>query len=123
MPKFQSPEAAEEGGGHRGEGGRQLMPVIGIVSQETVDVTATAGGLTAATAHGFVPASAEGRVQEAPIRYRVDGTAATVDTGRLAEVGDVIELRNRGELTLFSAIRAGEENGRVDFALGVDWRP
>jgi len=99
------------------------MPVIGVISYETVDVTATAGGLTAATADGVVPAAAEGEVQEAAIRYCVDGTTATADVGRLAQPGDTIYLRNRGEITHFSAIRAGAENGRVDFALGVDWKP
>jgi len=101
------------------------MPVIGVISYETVDVTATAGGLTAATASGNVPAAAEGEVQEAPIRWCVDGTTATPDVGRLAQVGDTINLKNRGEVALFSAIRADAEegDGRVDFALGVDWKP
>lgn len=99
------------------------MPVIGVISYETVDVTATAGGLTAATADGMVPASAEGVVQEAAIRYCVDGTTATADVGLLAQIGDVIQLKNRGEVALFSAIRADEKNSRVDFALGVDWKP
>jgi len=98
------------------------MPVIGVVSYETVDVTATAGGLTAATS-GIVPAAAEGEVQEAPIRWCVDGTTATPDVGRLAQVGDTINLKNRGEVAQFSVIRATEVNARVDFALGVDWKP
>lgn len=101
------------------------MAVIGVTSYETLEVTATAGGLTAATADGIVPAAAEGTVQEAPIRFCVDGTTATEDAGWLAQVGDVITLRNRGEVALFSAIRADTEegDGRVDFALGVDWKP
>ncbi len=100
------------------------MPVIGVNGYETVNVGATAGGLTATTS-GAAFAAAEGRVEEGPIRYRVDGTTVTADTGRLATVGELVELRNRGEVALFSAIRADEEtgDGRVSFALGVDWKP
>ena len=101
------------------------MPVIGVTSYETVDVTETAGGLTASAGGGFVPAAAEGIVEEAPIRYRVDGTTVTEDTGIFGAVGERIELRNRGEVALFSAIRADAEegSGRITFALGVDWKP
>ena len=101
------------------------MPVIGVTSYETVDVGATAVGLAAATAKGVVPAAAEGIVEDAPIRYCVDGTTATENTGQLANVGDRIELRNRGEVAMFSAIEADAETGAgtVAFALGVDWKP
>jgi hypothetical protein len=100
------------------------MPVTGVISYETVDVTETASGLTAATAAGCVPQAAEGRVEEGPIRYCVDGTTATEDVGRIANVGELVELKNRGEVALFSAIRAdaAEGDGRVSFALGVDWQ-
>lgn len=100
------------------------MPVVGVLGYETVDVTETAGGLTADYTAGFKPNSAEGVVEEAPIRYRVDGTTVTEDTGVYAAVGDRIELRNRGEVDLFSAIQADAEQGggRVTFALGVDWQ-
>lgn len=101
------------------------MPILGVNSYETVDVTTTAGGLTGTAASGVVPAAAEGRVEDAPIRYCVDGTTATEDVGLLANVGDVIQLKNRGEVALFSAIRADAEEGggRVTFALGTDWKP
>lgn len=101
------------------------MPVIGVVSYETVDVGGTAVGLTAAAAKGVVPASAEGIVEDAPIRYCVDGTTATENTGVLANVGDRIELRDRGEVATFSAIEADAETGAgsITFALGVDWKP
>ena len=101
------------------------MPVIGVTSYETVDVGETARGLTAAAAKGVIPAAAEGVVEEAPIRYRVDGTTVTEDTGLYAPVGTRIELLDRGEVTMFSGIRADAEEGggRVTFALGVDWEP
>ena len=99
------------------------MPIEGAISQETVDVTATAGGLTAAVAKGVYPAAAECVVSEATIRYCTDGTTATEDIGLLAQPGDTFYLKNRGEVTLFSAIRIGEENARVDVTLAVDYRP
>ena len=101
------------------------MAILGVNSYETVDVGATAGGLTGATASGIVPAAAEGVVEDAPIRYCVDGTTVTEDIGTYAPVGTVVELRNRGEVALFSAIRADAEEGAasVTFALGTDWKP
>lgn len=101
------------------------MAVIGINGYETIDVGETAVGFSTSAADGVVPAAAEGTVEDAPIRYCVDGTTATEDAGTYAPVGASIELRNRGEVALFSAIRADAEEGgaRVTFALGVDWKP
>ena len=100
------------------------MAVIGVLSYETVDVGATAGGFSTTAADGVVPASAEGTVEDAPIRYCVDGTTATEAAGMYAPVGTAIQLRNRGEVAMFSAIRAdaGAGASRVTFALGVDWK-
>ena len=101
------------------------MAILGVASYETLDVGETAGGLTASAADGIIPAAAQGVVEDAPIRYCVDGSTVTEDTGTYAPVGTVIELRNRGEVALFSAIRADAEEGAgsVTFALGVDWKP
>ena len=99
------------------------MPIIGAIGQEAVDVTATAGGLTATTAHGIPPAAAECVVSEGSLRYCVDGTTATEDVGLLKQPGDTFYLKNRGEVTLFSAIRIGDDNARVDATLAVDYKP
>lgn len=100
------------------------MPVLGVNGYETLDVGETAGGLTATTS-GAAFQAGEGRVEDAAIRYRVDGTTVTSDTGHIARVGDVIELKNRGEVALLSVIRDddAEADGRITFALGVDWKP
>ncbi len=99
------------------------MPIIGPLSQEAQDVTATASGLTASTAKGIPPAAAECVVSDAPIRYCIDGTTATEDVGLLKQPGDTFYLKNRGEVTAYSAIRDGDANGRVDVTLAVDWKP
>lgn len=99
------------------------MPIIGPLSQEAVDVTATAGGLTATTAKGIPPAAAECVVSEGDIRFCVDGTTATEDVGQLALPGAIFYLKNRGEVTAFSAIRVGATNARIDATLAVDYKP
>lgn len=99
------------------------MPIEGAISHEALAVTVTAGGLTAATAKGVVPAAARCVVSEGAIRYCVDGTTATPNVGELAQPGDIFYLKNRGEVALFSAIRADTENGRVDVTFAVDYKP
>jgi hypothetical protein len=99
------------------------MPIIGPISQEALDVTATAGGLTATAAKGIPPAAAECVVSEGTIRYCTDGTTATEDIGLPASPGDIFYLKNRGEVAGFSAIRVGAENARVDVTFAVDYKP
>lgn len=86
-----------------------------------MDVTATAGGLTATAQNGVLPACAELKVEDAAIRYTTNGTTATADNGIKAVVGETIELKSRGEVTLFSAIRHGAENGRLSGLFGIRW--
>jgi len=99
------------------------MPIVGPISQETLDVGATAVSLTGTTAKGVVPAAAYMTVEEAAVRYCMDGTTATADVGQLALVGSTIELKNRGEVAGFSAIRDGADNGRLNVTLATDWKP
>lgn len=99
------------------------MPIIGPLSQETLSVTNAVATLTAATAKGIPPAAASITVSEGSIRYRVDGTAAGAD-GQLVNPGDPpFELKNRGEVTSFSAIRDGDDNATLDVTFAVDWKP
>lgn len=100
------------------------MPVIGVIGYETFNATNSPGGLTAAIARGVLPSAAVGTVEEGPIRYCVDGSTVGPTEGSLANLGDTIELRNRGEIEKFSAMAADPENpGSVSFALGTDWKP
>jgi len=99
------------------------MPVLGVLSYETFVAGGGAAGLVAATARGVVPAAAEGVVEDGAIRYCVDGSNPESD-GLLANVGDRIALKNRGEVAQFSAVAEDlEDPGSITFALGVDWKP
>ncbi len=99
------------------------MPIAESIGQEQMDVTATASGLTTAAMQGVFPACAEMKVEEAAVRYTTNGTTATPDVGKLASPGDTIELKSRGEVNLFSAIRDGAENAKLSILFGIQWVP
>jgi hypothetical protein len=71
---------------------------------ESVSVTGTAGGFTAATYAGKNHAVIT--VEVAPIRYRVDGTDPTASVGHLVAVGGVIVLESGSDVSNFAAIRS-----------------
>lgn len=79
---------------------------------ETITVEDTALGLTASNA-----ASAKGAlitIEDAGIRYRLDGTAPDANTGHPVAAGGTINLRGRSancaQLTNFKMIRANASN-------------
>lgn len=72
---------------------------------ESVTVSGTAGGLTSATFDSAVRATIT--IEDADIRFRLDGTAPTALIGHYAKPGDIIELESPDELQRFSAIRTG----------------
>ncbi len=99
------------------------MALIGPTRQETVTVGATAVGITTTVADGFLPAAAIITVENAAIRFCVEGTTATSTVGHAAEPGALIELHDRGEVTNFSAIRRDGVSATIQVTSGVDWRP
>ena len=99
------------------------MPVIGPINHESVTVAGTAIGITLTASDGILPAAALITVEDAPIRYCVDGTTPTTTVGHLAQAGAVFELINRGEVTNFRAIRQGGASGTIKVTTGVDWKP
>ena len=74
---------------------------------ESITVSSTAKTLTAATyearPYAFIT------VENAQIRFRLDGTAPTATEGHLAEPGDIIHLRNHDQLEDFQAIRVSAD--------------
>lgn len=90
---------------------------------ESVTVTGTAGGLTAATyAPGttVTPASPASfaliTIEADQIRWRADGGTAT-SASHLMQVGDTIELQGTNAVVNFSAIRvSGNATIRVSYA-------
>jgi len=74
---------------------------------ESITVSSTAKTLTAATyearPYAFIT------VENAQIRFRLDGTAPTATEGHLAEPGASIHLRNHDQLEDFQAIRVSAD--------------
>lgn len=69
---------------------------MSVSNFETVSVTGTAGGLTAATYAGAVKATIT--VEACAIRYRGDGTAPTATSGHVLNPGDVLKLDTPDEI-------------------------
>lgn len=82
-------------------------------TRETLTVAGTAVGLTLATIRALGEDYAVLTVEDAPIRYTVDGTTATASIGHLARVGSTITLDSSTEITKFSAIRIGGVSASV----------
>ena len=78
-----------------------------MATRETLSVTGTATGLTLATVVAAGEDFAVLTVEDAQIRFTVDGTTATTSIGHLADPGAKITLDSSAELTNFSAIRTG----------------
>lgn len=80
-------------------------------SFEAITVTNAAIGLTAADANAAV--AAEITVENGPIRFRTDGTAASATVGHLLNAGDVLYLDNISELVALSMFRDGAVDGDI----------
>ena len=99
------------------------MTVIGPLNHEAVTVSSTAIGITATVSDGILPAAALITVENAAIRYTVDGTTPTATTGHTALPGAVFELVDRGEVANFLAIRRDGSDATLKVTPGADWRP
>jgi len=99
------------------------MTVIGPLNHEAVTVSSTAIGITATVSDGILPAAALITVENAAIRYTVDGTTPTATAGHTALPGAVLELVDRGEVTNFLAIRRDGSDATIMVTPGADWRP
>jgi hypothetical protein len=58
-------------------------------------------------------------VEDASIRYRVDGSDPTTTIGLLANSGDIISLSGISELRLFKAIRTATTDAHLSCDYGV----
>ena len=83
---------------------------------ETITVSGTAGGLTAATVSGLNKAMIT--VEIAQVRFRLDGTAPTSTVGHILEVNDVLELDTPESLSAVSFIRTGGNSGTLRCSYG-----
>ena len=98
------------------------MAVLGPLNHEAVTVAGTAIGITATASDGILPAAAMITVESADIRYTVDGTTPTSTVGHLALPGAIIELKDRGEVSNFLAIRTGGVSATIHVTVGESWR-
>ena len=81
----------------------------------TIDNTEAGIGCTLATyiQGGIAACWAEGALEVAQIRYRIDGTAPTATVGVPVEVGQFIIFRNLDEIRKFRGIRTGSVSGKI----------
>ena len=80
-------------------------------SFEAITVSNTAVGLTKANYETGV--TAELTVENGPIRFRTDGTAATASVGHLLSDGDVLYIDNPSEMAALSMFRDGGTSGNI----------
>ena len=99
------------------------MALHGPLNHESVTVAGTAIGITTTAADGILPTAAYITVEDAAIRFTLDGTTPTATVGHLAQPGDSIELVDRTELAGFSAIRQGGTSGTIKVTVGVQHIP
>ena len=85
---------------------------------EAITVADAAIGLTAATLK--LSLTAEITVENGPIRFRTDGTAASATVGHLLQDGDVLYLDNPSELTNLSMFRDGAISGDISVSYFVN---
>lgn len=91
--------------------GPWVNPERSSVDFEAITVSTTAIGLTAAKSQAAV--AAEITVENGPVRFRTDGTAATATVGHLLSDGDVLYLDNISDMTSLSMIRDGATDGDI----------
>ena len=90
-----------------------------MATRETLAVAGTAVGLTLATVRAAGEDYAVITVEDAEIRFTVDGTTATTSIGHLAGPGARIKLDTSAELTLFSAIRTGGTSASLQVSTAI----
>lgn len=76
---------------------------------ESVSVAGSAVGLTSGTYGDAIKAVMS--VEEAQIRFRIDGVSPTSNEGHLGQIGDIITLYSASDIAGFEAIRTGSTSG------------
>ncbi len=100
------------------------MPIQGLVRYEPITVGNSAIGMTTTVGNpAYLPQAAEILVEDQAIRYRIDGSVPTATVGIGVEVGGVITLINRGEVTGFRAIRRDGVDATIQVTQGIDYVP
>lgn len=95
----------------------QLEPLSG---RQALTIDNTAGGVSLTVPSGAIYAAC--RLETGQIRFTLDGTTPDTSTaGTLLEIGEMLALESRAELTAFKAIRQSSTSGvlQVEY-FGVD---
>lgn len=101
-----------------------MMPIQGLVRYEPITVGNSAVGMTTTVGSpAYLPQAAEIVVEDQAIRYRIDGTDPTATVGTGVEVGGVVTLVNRGEVTGFRAIRRDGADATIQVTQGIGYIP
>ena len=86
---------------------------VPIATRQRLTVDDSAGGRVLPS----IPAGAVAavcRLETEQVRFTLDGTAPTSSAGKTLEVGELLTLDSREELTGFLAIRTGGSSGVLD---------
>ena len=86
---------------------------VGIVAfaDETLTIAGTAVGLTASKYSDAI--RAEMTLEDAQIRFWVDGTDPTSSAGHPVNIGDIINIDGTSQIINFKAIRTGATSGTL----------
>ena len=97
------------------------MPIRGTIRFESVTVAGTAIGMTITRANGMLPEAAVVQVEDAAIRFRIDGNDPTASVGHSREVGQGVELVSRDEVQKFRAIRRDGVSATLRITQGIEY--
>lgn len=99
------------------------LAVVGLGAQGASNFQQLTVGATAVAITGTPFGFCRGTVENAAIRIRLDGPAATAAIGQPIAVGDEIVLRNPGDIARFSAIATTTTSGIVNLSCGTGTTP
>lgn len=85
---------------------------------EKLTIDATAGGIALTAGTYGTRRYAVITIDDADIRFTVDGTTPTSTTGHLCSVDDIIELNSNEDIASFRAIRTGSASGVIQCSYG-----
>ncbi len=91
-------------------------PTLDYDAYESITVTGTAGGLTTATVGPALAALIT--VEDAQVRFRLDGTVPTSSVGHILDVGATLELDSGLQLANVNFIRTGGTSAILRCAYG-----
>lgn len=81
---------------------------------EQLTIDATVGGIALTSVTYGTARYAEISIDDADIRFTVDGTPPTATLGHLVGPGDIVRLDSNEDIAAFRAIRAGGTSAKIN---------